>query len=100
VLAEPRIEALPDVPPVADTVPGFEAVTFTGVGVPGGTPDAVIARLNREINGTLAEPAITARLAELTVTPLILTPSELGAYMAAEAGKWGNVIRVANIKAE
>jgi tripartite-type tricarboxylate transporter receptor subunit TctC len=100
VASRARIDALPDIAPVSDTVPGFESVTFTGVGVPTGTPDAVIAKLNREINATLAEPGLTARLAELTVTPLLQTPNEFGAFMVAEAGKWGNVIKVANIKAE
>jgi tripartite-type tricarboxylate transporter receptor subunit TctC len=95
-----RIEALPDVATVAETVPGFEAVTFTGVGVPSGTPEDVIIRLNREINSCLAEPAIKARLADLVVTPLIQTPKEFGAYMVAETEKWGKVIRVADIKAE
>src|SRR5580658_313996 len=95
-----RIEALPDVATVAETVPGFEAVTFTGVGVPTGTPEDVIIRLNREINSCLAEPAIKARLADLVVTPLIQTPKEFGAYMVAETEKWGKVIRVADIKAE
>jgi tripartite-type tricarboxylate transporter receptor subunit TctC len=100
VTTKMRIGALPDVATVAETVPGFEAVTFTGVGVPSGTPDDVIARLNREINACLAEPAIAARLDELVVTPLIQTPKEFGAYMVAEAEKWGNVIKVANIRAD
>ena len=95
-----RLEALPDVPTVAETVPGFEAVAWTGVGVPRGTPEAVVNLLNREINAGLMDPTIRARLTELTVTPLLLTPAEFGAYMTAETDKWTKVIKVAGIKAE
>jgi tripartite-type tricarboxylate transporter receptor subunit TctC len=95
-----RLDALPNVPTVAETIPDYEVLVFTGVGVPSGTPEAVITRLNREINAGLAEPAIKARLAELTVTPLVLTSAEFGAYMAAETEKWGNVVRLAGIKAD
>jgi tripartite-type tricarboxylate transporter receptor subunit TctC len=95
-----RLDPLPDVPTVAETLPGYEAAAFTGVGVPTDTPDAVIERLNREINAGLSDPAIKARLTELTVTPLVLTPAEFGAYMVAETEKWAKVIKLANIKAE
>jgi tripartite-type tricarboxylate transporter receptor subunit TctC len=95
-----RLELLPDLPTVAETLPGYEAAAFTGVGVPTGTPQVIIERLNHEINAGLNDPAITARLADLTVTPLILSPTEFGAYMVAETEKWGKVIRLANIKAE
>ena len=69
-------------------------------GVPRGTPDAIVKLLNREINAGLMDPAIKARLTELTVTPLLFTPAEFGAYMAAETEKWTKVIKVAGIKAE
>jgi tripartite-type tricarboxylate transporter receptor subunit TctC len=95
-----RLDILPDIPTVAETLPGYEAAAFTGVGVPAGTPEPIIARLNREINAGLNDPGIKARLADLTVTPLILSPAEFGAYMGAETEKWGKVIRSANIKAE
>jgi tripartite-type tricarboxylate transporter receptor subunit TctC len=95
-----RLDALPDVATVAETLPGYEALVFTGVGVPSGTPQEIIARLNREINFGLAAPTIKARLAELTVMPLVATTSEFGAYMAAETEKWAKVIRLAGIKAE
>jgi tripartite-type tricarboxylate transporter receptor subunit TctC len=100
VTTKSRVDALPDVAPVADTVPGFEAIVFTGIGVPSGTPDAMIARLNREINACLADPAIRARLADLTVTPLIETPKEFGDYLVAETNKWASVIKLANIRAD
>ena len=95
-----RLEALPDVATVAETIPGYEAAAWTGVGVPRGTPDAIVKLLNREINAGLMDPAIKARFAELTVTPLLFTPAEFGAYMAAETEKWTKVIKVAGIKAE
>jgi tripartite-type tricarboxylate transporter receptor subunit TctC len=100
VMTAARLEALPDVPTVAETIPGYEASAWTGVGVPRGTPEAVIKLLNREINAGLMDPAIKARLTELTVTPMIFTAAEFGAYMAAETAKWSNVIRAVGIKAE
>jgi tripartite-type tricarboxylate transporter receptor subunit TctC len=100
VMSAQRLDALPDVPTLAETLPGYEAVAFTGVGAPRGTPQEVIARLNREINAGLADPAIRKRLDELTVTPLVFTPAEYGAYMAAETEKWAKVIRAANIQAK
>jgi tripartite-type tricarboxylate transporter receptor subunit TctC len=100
VTTKARIADLPNVPTIAETVPGYEAVTFTGVGVPAGTPEGVIALLNREINACLVEPALKARLAELIVTPLIQTPREFGGYMVAETEKWSQVIRLANIRAD
>jgi tripartite-type tricarboxylate transporter receptor subunit TctC len=95
-----RLEALPDVPTVAETAPGYEVLAWTGIGVPRGTPPAVIEKLNREINAGLANPDIKARLADLTTMPMVFTPAEFGAYLAAETEKWGKVIRAANIKAE
>jgi len=74
-------------------------LAFTGVGVPQGTPPEVIARLNREINAGLADPGLRKRLDDLTVTPLIFTPAEFGAYMKSETEKWAKVIKAANIKA-
>jgi tripartite-type tricarboxylate transporter receptor subunit TctC len=95
-----RLDALPDIPTVAETLPGYEAAALAGVGVPTGTPEPIIARLNHEINAGLNDPDIKARLAELTLTPLVLTSAEFGAYMTAETAKWAKVIKVANIKAE
>ena len=97
-LGPKRLDALPDVPTLAETFPGYEAVAFTGVGVPRGTPPAIIQRLNREINAGLADPGLRKRLDDLSVTPLIFTPAEFGAYMTSEAEKWAKVIKVANIK--
>ena len=95
-----RYEGLPDVPSIAETVAGYEARTWAGVGVPNGTPTDIILRLNREINDGLANPTIRARLADIGTIPMVLTPQEFGAYIAAETEKWGKVVRSAGIKPE
>jgi len=94
------LEALPDVPTVAQTVPGFEASAVYGVGVPAGTPAQIIERLNREINAALAEPRIRDRLLALTAIPIPGTAAEFHAEMAATTEKWAKVIRTYNINAE
>jgi tripartite-type tricarboxylate transporter receptor subunit TctC len=93
-----RFEPLPDLPTVGDTVPGYAANSWCGVGVPKGTPPTIIDRLNREINAGLADPAVKAQLAAVATTPIIYTPAEFGAYMASEVEKWGKVIKLAGIK--
>jgi tripartite-type tricarboxylate transporter receptor subunit TctC len=95
-----RFDMLPDVPTVAETVPGYEARTWAGVGVPKGTPTEIIARLNREVNAGLANPTIKSRLAELGTIPMIFTSAEFGAYAAAESEKWAKVIQFAGIRPE
>jgi len=95
-----RIEALPDVPPVADFVPGYEASGTQGLGVPRGTSVEIIDKLNREINAALADPTIRARLADLGNAPLALSPAEYGKLLAQETEKWGKVVRAANLKPE
>jgi tripartite-type tricarboxylate transporter receptor subunit TctC len=95
-----RLEVLPDVPTIGETVPGYEVVAWTGIGVPSGTPRAIIERLNREINAGLANPSIKSRLADLTVIPTLYSPAQFGAHWTAETEKWGKVIRAAGIKAQ
>jgi tripartite-type tricarboxylate transporter receptor subunit TctC len=94
-----RFDMLPDVPTIAETVPGYEARTSAGVGVPKGTPAEIIARLNHG-NAGLANPTIKSRLAELGTIPMIFTAAEFGAYVAAESEKWEKVIKFAGIKPE
>jgi tripartite-type tricarboxylate transporter receptor subunit TctC len=93
-------EALPDVPTVAEFLPGFEAGDWLGVGAPKGTPADVIEVLNREITAGVADPRIRARFAELGGTPMALTPGEFGKLVTEETAKWGRVVRGAGIRAE
>jgi tripartite-type tricarboxylate transporter receptor subunit TctC len=95
-----RLAALPDIPTVAESVPGYEAIGWTGVGAPRNTPPDVVDRLNREINAALADPGFKARLADLGGMPLTGSPSELGKFIADDTQKWSKVIRAANLKAE
>ena len=95
-----RSEALPDVPPVGDFLPGYEASTWNGVGAPKNTPAEVIDRLNKEINAALADPKTKARLAELGGMTLPGSPSDFGKLIAGETEKYAKVIRAANIRAQ
>jgi tripartite-type tricarboxylate transporter receptor subunit TctC len=95
-----RFEMLPDVPTIAETLPGYEARTWAGVGVPRGTPPEIIDRLNRDINTGLANPSIQARLLEIGTIPMIVTVAEFGAYISAETEKWAKVVKFAGIKPE
>ena len=88
-----RAETMPDVPTIAETVPGYETGTWWGVGVPKGAPAEIVEKLNREINTSLADPRIKARFAELGSVPLIVTPQQFGAFLAAETEKWGKAVK-------
>src|SRR5262244_1965534 len=100
VAGENRFDMLPDVPSIAETLPGYEARTWAGVGVPRGTPPEIIARLNRDINAGLASPTVKARLADVGTIPMIVSAAEFGAYIAAESEKWAKVVQFAGIKPE
>jgi tripartite-type tricarboxylate transporter receptor subunit TctC len=95
-----RSALLPDLPTVADFVPGYEASGPFGLGAPKDTPPAVIDKLNREINAILTDPKVKERLADLGSEPLTGSPAEIGRMMASETEKWAKVIRAANIKVE
>jgi len=95
-----RVQQLPDLPTVADAVPGYEASSVFGVGVPTGTPREITELLNRELDAALADPRIRGRLLELTAIPIPSLAAEFRAEIVATTEKWGRVIRVANIKAE
>jgi tripartite-type tricarboxylate transporter receptor subunit TctC len=92
-----RFPGLPDVPTIGETVAGYEANSWCGVGVPRGTPDDIIERLNREINAGLADPALQARLASVATTPIFFTPAQFALYVAVEIEKWGKVVRTAGL---
>ena len=94
-----RSEALPDLPAVGEFVPGYDVSAWYGVGTPKGTPAEVIDKLNKEINASLADPKLRARIADLGGTPLALTPTDFGKFIADETEKWGKVIRTLNVKA-
>jgi tripartite-type tricarboxylate transporter receptor subunit TctC len=98
VLGRRRFEALPDVAAVAETLPGYEASTWGGIGVPRGTPHEIVERLNREVNEVLKEPDLKARFADVGTLPLVLNSEEFRAYIAAEFEKWDKVVKVAGIK--
>ncbi len=95
-----RLSVFPDLPPIADFVPGYEASGFAGIGVPKGTPDDVIKLLNKEINAGLADAKIKERIIELGGTPVGGTPAEFGAILSEATEKWAKVIKFAGIKAE
>jgi tripartite-type tricarboxylate transporter receptor subunit TctC len=85
---------------VGEFVPGYEASQWYGVGVPKNAPAEIVDRLNREINASLADPKIKARLADLGGVPMPMTPPEFGKFIADETEKWAKVIKFAGIKAE
>src|SRR5258708_3619494 len=95
-----RSDALPEVPPVGDSVAGFEASTWQGIGPPKETPAEIIDRLNREINAALADPKIKGHLADLGSIPMPMTTADFEKLIATETEKWGKVVRAANIKPE
>ena len=95
-----RAEALPDVPTVADTLPGFESSNWYGVGAPANTPAGIIDTLNKEINAGLADPKLRARFADLGAAVMPGMPADFGKLIAAETEKWAKVVRAANIKPE
>jgi tripartite-type tricarboxylate transporter receptor subunit TctC len=100
VTAAPRWEALPDIPALGESLPGYEAILWSGVGVPKKTPTEIVEKLNREINAALADPKIKARLADLGGTVMVGSPADFGKFITDETEKWAKVVRAANIKPE
>jgi tripartite-type tricarboxylate transporter receptor subunit TctC len=95
-----RSEVMPNIPPMGDFLPGYEASTWWGVGVPRNTPAEIINVLNKEINAGLADPKLKARFADLGGTVLPGSPAEFGKFIANETEKWGKVVKFAGIKAD
>ena len=93
-----RLASLPDIPPLSDTLPGFEGYDWNGVFVPHGTPDAIVRKLNAGLNTALVSPQVTARFAELNVESHQNTPQEFGAYIDGQIRLWSRIVKEANIK--
>jgi tripartite-type tricarboxylate transporter receptor subunit TctC len=100
VTTRSRLPSAPDIPTVAEFVPDFEAVGWYGIGAPKGTPAEIVRRLHDAIDAAVAEPSAEAKLADLGVEPIRMTPAEFAKFIAAENDKWGKVIREANIRLE
>jgi tripartite-type tricarboxylate transporter receptor subunit TctC len=98
VTSEKRWKALPDVPVVADTLPGYEVSSFIGVGAPAGTPEAVIAQLNQELRKIVDSPDVARRLTELGGEPRSSSPEEMQRYVAQEFHKWQKLIELRKIE--
>ena len=100
VTSEQREPSMPDLPTVGDTVPGYEATAWFGIGMPKGTPREVIDKVNAEVNRALADPKMRERLAELGGKPIGGTPEDFGKVIAAETAKWEKVVIASGARAE
>jgi tripartite-type tricarboxylate transporter receptor subunit TctC len=100
VTSKERSGALPDVPAVADTVPGYEVTAWFGLSAPANTPPEAIGKINTAVNDALAVPANAARIAEFGGTPFIVSPAEFGKFIADETAKWAKVVVAAGVKPE
>jgi tripartite-type tricarboxylate transporter receptor subunit TctC len=100
VTSATRNPALPDVPTVAETVPGYEASVFYGVAGPKGIPPQVVDVLNKAFNAAVADPKVRERITQLGGTPMPMTPAEFGKLTADETDKWAKVVKAANISIE
>jgi tripartite-type tricarboxylate transporter receptor subunit TctC len=99
VTAATRLEVLPDVPTLAEFVPGYQAAGWGGIGAPRNTPPEILDRLNKEINAGLTDPTLKARITALGSEPMPMTPAEFAMFIATETEKWAKVIKFAGIKA-
>jgi tripartite-type tricarboxylate transporter receptor subunit TctC len=95
-----RLDVLPDVPPIGEFLPGYEASSWDGIAAPAGTPPEIIAILNKQVNAALADPTFKARLVDLGAEPFASSPTEFAKFVVEYTEKWGKVIRAANIKVD
>jgi tripartite-type tricarboxylate transporter receptor subunit TctC len=100
VTSDTRSQALPDIPTVADFVPGYEAIVWNGVVAPKNVPVEIIDKLNREITASVNDSKLMAQFANVGSVPKSMTPADFGRFIAEDTEKWGKVIRAANIKSE
>jgi tripartite-type tricarboxylate transporter receptor subunit TctC len=100
VTAGKRSPALPDVPTIGETVPGYEAVVWYGIVAPKGTPPQIVDTLNKAVNEVLADPKLKARLAELGGEPMPMAPAQFGKLIADETEKWAKVVKFSGAKAD
>jgi len=100
VTASKRVDSIPDVPTIGETVPGYEATVWYGIAAPKGTPPEIVEKLNEAVNVVLANPKLQIRLAELGGEPMPMTPAEFGKLVADETEKWAKVVKFAGIKPE
>lgn len=100
VMTKKRIAALPDVPAVAETYPGFEAIGWNGVVAPAGTPASIVAKLNDAINSAVSSPEVQQKYAKQGVEADPMTPDAFGKLIKGEIAKWGEVVRKANVKVD
>jgi tripartite-type tricarboxylate transporter receptor subunit TctC len=100
VTSKERWPGLPDIPAIAETVPGFESMVFYGMSAPKGTPPEIVGILNKAVNDVLDDPKLKARLAELGGVPMPMTPEAYGALIAAETERWRKVVAFAGVSVE
>jgi tripartite-type tricarboxylate transporter receptor subunit TctC len=100
VTASKRMDVLPDVPALAETLRDYDAVSWAGIGAPAGTPAEIVDKLNRETNAALADPALKGKLAEFGAIVMTGSPADFAKFIAAEIDKWGKVVKSANLKPE
>ena len=100
VTSPKRWPIVPDVPAIAETVPGFESVGFYGISVPKGTPPEIIAILNKAVGDALNDPKLVARLADVGGIPKPMTPAEFGKLVADETEKWRKVVEFAGVSVD
>ncbi len=93
-----RLDVLPDIPTVGQFLPGYEASSWQGAGVPTNTPTEIVTKLNSAIEAGLADPKIKARLGDLGSLPMLMSPADFGKLIVADTEKWAKVVKFANIK--
>ncbi len=95
-----RMDILPDVPTIAETLSGYEAVSWAGLGAPAGTPAEIVDKLNKETNAVLADTKLQGQLGEFGAIVMTGSPDDFRKFIAAEIEKWGKVVKFANMKPE